>query len=69
MVATTLDYFASLARSGKQPNCSSGEHKARVIAAAVLDCVGWLDSKAVDGLVEFVKLAATDYVTARSMVR
>lgn len=65
---TPLEHFAALARDGGRERCSSGELRARKIAEALIQHVGGLDAKAVDGLWVFAQLAHTSHREALALL-
>jgi hypothetical protein len=63
-----LDHFIDLCYQGRRSGCSTYERFSRELAQAVLDKVPGMDGQAVEGLCEFIHLAAAAPDTARRVI-
>ena len=63
-----LKHFLDLARRGRLPGASSGEHAARQLAAAMLLRSPGMDAQAVEGAAVFLKLAWSDSVGSAKLI-
>jgi hypothetical protein len=64
-----LEHFLQLARRGNWPGSSGGEVRAAKLAAVVVEYVSGLDSEAVDGLIEFIRVARAAPQTAEKLLK
>jgi hypothetical protein len=64
-----IEHFLSLARAGKRDYASTGEMKANALLTAIVNDVPGLDSQAVEGVSDFLRLFAMDYSLAMKLVK
>jgi hypothetical protein len=64
-----LSHFVTLARRGEHPGASGGEGRAARLAAAVLEDLPGLDTNAIDGFLEFIRLLRGSYTEARRLLQ
>jgi hypothetical protein len=62
-------HFTKLARHGRHAGASGGAKRARQLALCILNHAPGLDSMAVDGLVDFVRLTIAAPTSARDLLR
>lgn len=63
-----MTHFLELARKGRMLNCSSGEEAAANVAVVVVSDVPRLDDEAIEGLIEFIRLAKQQPTTAIELI-
>lgn len=67
-MTTALKHFLKLARRGFHGGgASGGEVRAMRLAEAVRDDVPGIDGQAIDGLIEYIRIAAAKPSTARDL--
>jgi hypothetical protein len=64
----SLERFILLARKGKCKGSSGGERRAAKLAEVIVEQVPGLDEVAMQGLLEFVRLAHASPVTAGDLI-
>ncbi|MCL2647630.1 MAG: hypothetical protein FWD61_11585 [Phycisphaerales bacterium] len=66
---TELLYFCRLARHGGHDAASTGEQYAHRLATAVLASINTLDDAAIDGLIDFIRIAKQSPDSAADLFR
>ncbi len=65
-----LNYFAGLVKNAKTFGvyASNGEQRSFILAEKVIDNIGCIDDKALEGFIEFVRLVYRDCRTACKLI-
>ena len=63
-----LNHFLDLVLQGKRKGCSSGEHKARLLAKAILKHSPGLDDSALNGAREYMNIVIWKPNQARELI-
>ena len=62
-----IEHFLKLARRGAMQHASAGEERAHRMLNAVVEHAAGLDSMALDGVADFVRLLSVDYTLAMKL--